>query len=181
MKVCTVYYLHSSADPTPRYVGQTRQSIIARLHYHMLSAKELAPAPVYCWVRQELEAGNTIKIVAIDQGAEWDVTERVAIWEYRKRYPGLLNVLDGGDDTPRDLRKRLSRPQRPEPAHVLPPKPKHDRPPPVKPKNDPKVPKSVKRERHMKRAEAHDRGRQEWEALQARKAAEASRIARSSP
>lgn len=104
--MCMVYYLCSSKDGLPRYVGQTTTTLAMRRRRHLAAAASGVKTPVYRWIRACLEAGEQIEIVVIDERAIWDETERQVIAQWRRDGVNLLNVLDGGNDT---LKKYIAR------------------------------------------------------------------------
>lgn len=97
--MCIVYYLYSTKDNRPRYVGQTRRTAAARLDDHLRFAATGSKAALARWIRCNTEKGYEIRISVIDAAATWNDTERQVIADWRDKGIKLLNILDGGNDT----------------------------------------------------------------------------------
>lgn len=97
--MCIVYYLYSTKDGKPRYVGQTSRTAEGRLDDHLRRAQTGSSSVLSKWIRSNIERGYQIRDDIVDANAVWNHTERQTIAEWRGRGVKLLNILDGGDDT----------------------------------------------------------------------------------
>jgi hypothetical protein len=93
---CSVYALVSSGDGRIRYVGQTVQSLGARLSNHIGRANRGAGGPLHCWIRKVRSEGHQVQIVLLQESAVWNQSE--VEWIGKIRFSGrrLLNQTDGG-------------------------------------------------------------------------------------
>lgn len=85
-------------------VGETKSTLSYRLHNHISKAKRnerlgRTLSPCQRWILRLLEMGRRpgIKLLATTTRQHWKATERLFIRLWRKKNPGLLNVLNGGD------------------------------------------------------------------------------------
>lgn len=95
----TVYGLYSPKDGLIRYIGQTTKRVPVRLRQHLQTAREGGCWPVAKWLRKLIREGHEVKIVALAENAEWNVTEIQTIARYRAEGFPLLNVTAGGEGT----------------------------------------------------------------------------------
>jgi len=95
---CVVYGLFAD-DGIIAYIGQTRCLLATRLKFH-LKAAETRGSNVQRWIRERVQAGEQIGIMALDAKAVWNVTEVVMIERYRAKGHALLNMTDGGGSPP---------------------------------------------------------------------------------
>lgn len=111
MSRCICYKLvEAGKSGVVRYIGQSKQSAEKRLIQHMQAATRVtAEAPgdrVTAWIASVVRLGGNVEIIVIDRNATWNVTEVQLIAQYRADGHPLMNVLDGGLDTLKDLRRR---------------------------------------------------------------------------
>lgn len=97
--LCMVYAL-IGGDGVIRYIGQTRQSLAKRLSYHFHDAKS-GTGRLHKWIRQT----PGVDIICIDSNATWDVSEILWIDRCRREGHDLLNVVRGGSDTVKSVRR----------------------------------------------------------------------------
>jgi len=118
MARCLVYGLYASNDPqTIRYVGQTQRTKEQRLKQHLkvalrsdrISIKDRKQSRVEGWIVSVTRQGHEVLIRVLDSHATWDVSEVQWIMNLRDEGVPLMNVLDGGRDTPADLERRNKR------------------------------------------------------------------------
>ena len=105
-RLCVVYGLTDAAGRI-RYIGQTRQTLRARLGYHFKDAKS-GNSPLHKWIRQT----PGVEIVCLDSNATWDVSEILVIDRFVREGHELLNVLRGGSDTLKDVRRQSGYPNK---------------------------------------------------------------------
>lgn len=95
----TVYTLSSSRNSEVRYVGQTTQTIAARLRQHRSDSSVRCSTPVRKWIAREIAAGFEIMINAVVTDANLHATEIEIIAKYRAQGYRLLNITNGGEGT----------------------------------------------------------------------------------
>lgn len=94
---CFVYTLSETRDGLPRYVGQTRTSLDARLRNHLKEAVDRTSqgrslSPVQRWIIALLDAGSLPVIRMLEDAGTWDISEAVWIDRYSRQGLDLLNV-----------------------------------------------------------------------------------------
>ena len=110
-RICTVYGLCSESDESIRYVGQTTVDIERRLRQHIKHSRT-APKPVYRdnWINSVIRNGGSIKVVVLQYGATWNVSERYWIAKLKSEGAKLVNSTSGGEgslDAPEELMEKI--------------------------------------------------------------------------
>jgi len=94
---CVVYGLFSSENGEIRYIGQTKLSLRRRLETHKSNAKRGGKRRSAFWIRSVLNRGFELHIVVLHDYAEWNVTEKAMIKQWRENGARLVNMTDGGE------------------------------------------------------------------------------------
>ncbi len=77
-----------------------------RLKRHLKDAKGKTLTRAQAWISSVIRLGGRVGIRVLDNNATWDVTEIQIIDRLRAEGQPLMNVLDGGKDSLKDLRRR---------------------------------------------------------------------------
>ena len=94
-----IYGLSSSEDGVVRYIGQTKNSLNARLNEHKCDALTRKLKSHKCnWIRKIYKNGFVLNITLIEETDEnhWQDREIYWIRKYRNKNDKLVNQLDGG-------------------------------------------------------------------------------------
>lgn len=108
---CTIYGLYDNAGKL-RYIGQTRQIVRERVKCFMKSIRRSIErghslSPVERWIFDSVFAGERIEAKIITDNATWDISEIIEIERAKSRGEKLLNVLRGGNDSLKAVRREV--------------------------------------------------------------------------
>lgn len=87
----TVYGMFSSRNGEIRYIGQTNGRIAVRLGQHLMMSRDRPDSPLFDWMNAEIEAGYSLGMTKLIEGAQWHVDERLTIERYVASGANLLN------------------------------------------------------------------------------------------
>lgn len=99
-----IYKLVDPITKTPRYVGYTSKPLEERLRGHWLERTQLSTHKHF-WISKLWDVYKTKPIIELIENVNadnWEIREIELIAEYRRKYPGLTNILDGGQGAKRD-------------------------------------------------------------------------------
>lgn len=91
-----VYVLRDPRNPTPRYVGVTRQSPGRRLQQHVTAGRSMRHLPVARWVGSLLKEGLRPVMEVVSTTSDPYGVEVITIAAYRALGYPLLNLARGG-------------------------------------------------------------------------------------
>lgn len=86
----SIYTVRASEGGDVVYVGSTSQQLQNRIRGHVADAKNGSPVPFHIWLREQ----NAVVVEVVEQVSAAHRVDAERAWV--AKFPGLLNVTDGG-------------------------------------------------------------------------------------